>query len=251
VYFIGAGPGDPRYLTIEGHNALKSSQLVYAISPYPETFSDLLTGKTVNDPFDRVFDDIVNEIENALKTGSVSFLIPGDLAVFSPFLPIVEHFGGRSSVIAGVGILNASAALLKRSLDMPGVSHSVVLTSPKHIDKAGDTEELKHLATAAGTLVLYMNNRPLKQLVKEIGRGFPAGTPVAIVSRVGMEGERVYEGTLETINEVVGRADIFGLESGEPSMGIIIIGDVLKTLSDPDFWNKRKKKFWDRNRVEK
>ncbi|TNF50375.1 hypothetical protein EP232_00715 [bacterium] len=248
VFFIGAGPGDPRYLTLEGLEALKKCHLVYALPPSPETFSIYLEGKKILDPFQSIFSEISLEVESALRKGSVGFLIPGDLTVFSPFLPLVEHFADRSQVIAGVGILNAAAALIKRTLDMPDVSHSVVLTSPKHMDKYGDGSSLAELSSAAGTMVLYMVNRPLVDLMDELRPGFGPDTPVVVVYRIGLEGERIYSGTLSTIAQVVGEDDIFGLESGKPSMGIVLIGEVLKAHADPFFWNKRKEKFWDRKR---
>jgi len=248
IYFIGAGPGDVKYLTLEGSEALAGCSLVYAVDPYPETFAMLLSKMTVHDPFDRVFDELVREVEEAAQSAPVGFLVPGDITVFSPFLPIVEHFAERSRVVAGVGVLNAAAALIKKTLDMPGVSHSVVLTSPKHIDKAGDEMDLGRLAGAAGTMVLYMNNRPLDQLAQELSGGFEPDTPVAIASCVGMEEEKVYRCTLSTMAGKVGEDDIFGLVSGDPSLAIIIVGDVLEGRSDPAFWNKRKEKFWNRRR---
>jgi len=248
VYFIGAGPGDVKYLTLEGSEALARCSLVYAVDPYPETFAGLLSGRTVLDPFERVFAELIEEVQNATQSAPVGFIVPGDITVFSPFLPVVEHFSERSKVIAGVGTLNAAAALIKQTLDMHGISHSVVLTSPKHIDKAGDTMELDRLARAAGTMVLYMNNRPLDQLARELSGGFEPHTPVAIASRVGMEEEKVYRCTLSTMAETVGKDDIFGLVSGDPSLAIIIVGDVLEAKSDPAFWNRRKEKFWNKKR---
>ena len=248
VYFIGAGPGHVKYLTMEGNDALQKCGLVYAMEPYPETFSALLQGKTIIDPFDRVFDELVREVEEHLRTEAVGFLVPGDITIFSPFLPIVEHFGDCSVVIAGVGALNAAAAACKKTLNMPGVSHSVALTSPKYISKEGDVQELDRLARASGTLVLYMNNRPLDQLADELSGGFEPDTPVVIASRIGMENEKIYRCTLITMAEAVGDDDIFGLVSGEPSLAIIIVGDVLTAKSDPEFWNERKEKFWNRKR---
>jgi len=246
VYFIGAGPGDPRYLTLEGVQSLVSCHLVYALSPYPETFSSYLEGKKIKDPFESVFSEICLEVETALEKGSVGFLVPGDLTVFSPFLPLVEQFGERSQVVAGVGILNAAAALLKRTLDMPDVSHSVVLTSPKHIDKHGDGVTLADLSSSAGTMVLYMINKPLADLMEDLKPGFGPETPVSIVYRIGLDGERVYRGTLSTIAQVVGEDDIFGQQSGKPSMAIALIGEILEAHADPSFWNRRKEKFWDK-----
>jgi len=249
VYFIGAGPGDPKYLTLEGRDALAGSRVVYAVDPYPDTFRSLLEGKIVKDPFEMRFKEIKSDVEKSLSAGDTAFLVPGDMTVFSPFLPLVEHFGQFARVIAGVGTMNAAAALLKRTLDMPGISHSIVMTSPKHIDKTGDVGELSRLAGSAGTMVLFMNNRPLTQLTAELSAGLSPDTDVAIVSRIGMEHEKVYRATLSTMADVVGTDDIFGLESGDPSLALILIGGVLSARSDPAFWDRRKKQFWDKRRA--
>jgi precorrin-4/cobalt-precorrin-4 C11-methyltransferase len=248
VYFIGAGPGDVKYLTLEGRAALQKCGLVYAVDPYPETYAALLEEKAVHDPFKRVFEELVEEIQEALPYSPVAFLVPGDMTVFSPFLPIVEHFERRSKVVAGVGILNASAALLKHTLDLPGVSHSVLLTSARYLEREGDRKELEHMTRAAGTLVLYMNKQPLNELAVYLSGNFEPETPVAILSCVGMADERLYECTLATMAETVGEEDIFGLVSGDPSLAVIIIGNVLEARSDPAFWNKNKERFWDRKK---
>ncbi|GBE15345.1 precorrin-4 C(11)-methyltransferase [bacterium BMS3Abin14] len=248
VCFIGAGPGHSKYLTLEGAEALRHCRLVFALPPYPETFREHLAGKRIEDPFRLVFSEIKQEVETALGHGSVGFLVPGDLTLFSPFFSLVEYFGDRARVIAGVGVINAATALLKRTLDLPRVSHSVVFTSPKRIGKENAGAMLGTLSSSTDTMILYMNNRPLSQLMEELAPGFGPDTPVAIVFRVGLAGEKVYRGTAATIADVVGDDDVFGLESGKPSMGIILIGDVLEAHSDPSFWDRRKDLFWDRQR---
>jgi precorrin-4/cobalt-precorrin-4 C11-methyltransferase len=248
VYFIGAGPGDPKYLTLEGKKALERCAVVYAVETYRETYALLLQGKDIRDPFERFFNEITDDIREDLLLGNVGVLVPGDFAVFSPFLPLVEHFEGRSRVVAGVGTLNASAALLKRTLIMPEVSRSVILTSPKHLENEAGAQELERLAKTAGTLVLFMNNRPLEQLSAELLQGFSHDTPVAIVSRAGMVGEKIYSATLSTIAGVVGSDDIFGLESGDPSLALVLVGAALTARSDPASWDRRKESFWDRRR---
>lgn len=246
VYFIGAGPGHVKYLTLEGQDALSKCGLVYAVPPYPETFAALLSGKVVVDPLERSFGKLIEEVKEGLVSSPVGFLVPGDITVFSPFLPVIEHFSKRSEVIAGVGTVNAAAAILKHTLDMPGISQSIVFCSPKHLEKAGDIRELGRLARTAGTMVLYMNNRPLHQLAEELSPGFAPDTPVAIASRIGMEDEKIYRCTISSMADIVGEDDIFGLVSGGPSLAIIIIGEILDAQSDPAFWDKRKKMFWDR-----
>lgn len=246
VYFIGAGPGGPKYLTLEGAEALKNCVFVFAMPPYPETFSEFLVNKEIADPFKYDFAAIDEKVRDELEKGSVGFIIPGDMTVFSPFSALVEWYGDRSRVIAGVGVLNAAAALLARTLDMASVSHVVVQTSPKHIDREGEKGELARLAALGGTLVLYMNNKPLSDLVEELGDSRDPATPVAVLYRIGLPEERVYRGTIYDIARIVGDDDLFGLRSKEPSMAVIIIGEVLTAVSDPEFWNKRKEQSWDK-----
>jgi len=248
VYFIGAGPGAPGYLTLDGKDALAGCLVVYALDPFPETFARFLGGKEVRGPLEYGFKEIIRDVEKFLAHGDVAFLVPGDMAVFSPFLPILEHFDNRARVIAGVGTMNAAAAVLKKTLEIRGISHSVVLTSPKRFDEEGGQEEFSRLAKGAGTMVLFMNNRPLAQLSQELAVEFSPETPVAVVSHIGLEGERVYKGTLSSIDEVVGGDDIFGLESGDPSLALVIVGGVLDARSDPAFWDRRKDQFWKRKR---
>ena len=248
VYFVGAGPGALRYLTLEGKAALEESALIYAFDPYPETFASLIGDRTVRDPFAYGFKEITAQVEKAMEEGSVAFLVPGDMTVFSPFLPLVQHFGERSRVIAGVGIVNAASALLKRTLEMPSVSSKVLLTSPKHMDRQEEAGSLGRLASLGGTMVLYMNNRPMARLAAELAEGYPPDTPVAVAYRIGLPEERIYHGTLATISDAVGKDDLFGLESGDPSMGIVIVGAVLTAPVDPSFWDSRKEKFWDRKK---
>jgi|GEM_PF-735028 len=248
LYFIGAGPGAPGCLTLDGKDALQKCLVVYALHPFPETFSEFLSGKEVREPLEYGYEELIRDVQGALEQGDAGFLVPGDMTVFSPFLPVLEYFSSRSRVIPGVGTMNAAAALLKTSLDMPGISHAVVMTSPKRFDGEGGRERFCRLAKGADTLVLFMNNRPLDQLSQELSCRFPPETPVAIVSRIGLRGERVYRGTLCTIADRVGRDDIFGFESGDPSLAILIVGKVLEGRSDPAFWDRRKKQWGERKR---
>lgn len=248
LYFIGAGPGAPGCLTLDGKEALQKCLVVYTLHPFPETFAEFLSGKEVRGPLEYGFEELIRDVHGALEQGDAGFLVPGDMTIFSPFLPVLEYFSSRSRVIPGVGTMNAAAAVLKTSLDMPGISHSVVMTSPKRFDGEGGRERFCRLAEGADTLVLFMNNRPLDQLSQELSCRFPPETPVAIVSRIGLEGEKVYRGTLSTIADRVGRDDIFGLESGDPSLALMIVGDVLESRSDPVFWDRRKNRLEERKK---
>lgn len=78
VYFIGAGPGSPEYLTLQGSRCLEACRSVFALEPYEELFASLLEGKKVLVPFDYSFRDLIVETDRLRREGPVGFLIPGD-----------------------------------------------------------------------------------------------------------------------------------------------------------------------------
>jgi precorrin-4/cobalt-precorrin-4 C11-methyltransferase len=253
LYFIGAGPGDPRFLTREGERALRRSLVVYAMPPYRATFASLLREKSVFDPMTFAFERLAGRVSRQLAGGAVAFLVPGDLTVFSPFMPLVTRFADRARVIAGVGVVNAAAALLATTIEKPPLSRCVVQASPRHLPRgqAGD-RELQRLAALQGTLVLYMVHRPLRELAALLSEVKGAKCPAAVFHRVGLPGERVWRGTLGNIAETVGRDDPFA-QKGVPaskrsSLALFMAGEALAAPGLPAEWDRRKEKVWDRGR---
>ncbi|HEX9872999.1 MAG TPA: SAM-dependent methyltransferase, partial [Deferrimonas sp.] len=157
VYFIGAGPGDPSLLTLKGAALLAECPAVFAPEPFEETFAGLLSGKSVEIPFDFYFDELLEKVEKLLKKGNVAFLVPGDLTFYAPFQALVDILGDRSEVIPGVGTANAASAYLKKTLDLSGVCNRAVLTSPRILEENKGAPSLRDLAAPGATLLLYMN----------------------------------------------------------------------------------------------
>jgi len=247
VYFIGAGPGDPRFLTREGADALRRSLSVYALEPYPSAFSRLLRGKEVADPRRFAFAPLVRRVTRQLANRPVAFLVPGDLTVFSPFMPLVRRFGSRARVIAGVGVVNAAAALLGSSIEHPPQSRCVVLASPRHLPPGKKGEDvLLRLAALPGTLVLYMARPPLRETAALLARAKGWGCPVAVFHRVGMSGERWWRGTLRDIARRVGKDDPLAPRGTGSSLTLLIAGEGIPVRATAGEWDRRKRAVWDK-----
>jgi len=235
IYFIGGGPGDPSLITVRGMELLKDASMVLASGIFMETYREHIGEKECFDPFDLYHSELVGRVDACLDRGlDVVFLVPGDLAIFSPVQSLIDYFGDAAVVVPGVSTLNAASAALKRTFDLPTVSHSTIATSPKTITGSPDTvgELSKHKAT----MVLFMNNRAPEALSSELSEGYAPETPVAVVYMVSLPEEEIQMTTVGSLATDVDRARF----EDEDVYKLVIVGPVLTAREDPSWWDKRK-----------
>jgi len=246
VEFISAGPGDPELLTLAGARRLARCRAVLAPAQFQDSFASLLIGKVVESPFPLLHAEVVQWVEAHLPTASVAFLIPGDFSVFNPFQSFAAHFGARGRITPGVGSQAVAAAVLGHTFDLPRVSHATVLASPRAFTRPGTPLRLADIARPGNTLILFMNDRPLTQLVAELGESLGSHTPIAILERLACPDERITRGTLATIVDAVGDRDPYGIRDakGEPRLALTIVGEALAADEPPEWWDQRVERLW-------
>jgi precorrin-4/cobalt-precorrin-4 C11-methyltransferase len=242
VWFIGAGPGDPELLTLAGARHLERCRTVYAFPPFDQTFAGLLAGKTVRDPFDYLFAELLSLLDSQLAEGDVAFLVPGDLTFFCPFQALVDVLGEKAEVVPGVGTANAAAAALKRTLNLSGSCHRTVIVSSRTLEETDGAPGLADLAGSGVTLVIYMNQLPLPELVARLHSGYGRNVPIALVHSLGFPGQKVLVGTLEDIESRAEGFDYFGGRGrkGRSSLTLVIVGDTLAAPAERDWWDERR-----------
>jgi precorrin-4/cobalt-precorrin-4 C11-methyltransferase len=246
VFFIGAGPGDPQLLTLQGAAALERCAIVYLPLPYDETFAALLQGKQILIPFDYDFEELLGNITQQLVNNSVAFLIPGDLTFYSPFQGLIDHFNEQAEVVAGVGVANAASARLKRTLDLPSVCNRALIVSPKTLGDGENSPKLEELAAPGVSMLIYMNNLPLPELVAKLRQGYGSNVPIALLHRLGLTDEKIIEGTLDTIVDACEGVDYFYLNdpSKKPALTLVVVGETLHAKVDGQWWDYRRETMW-------
>jgi uroporphyrin-III C-methyltransferase len=222
VAIVGAGPGDPKLITVRGlelveacevlvYDRLVSPKLVARATAVTRIPRETLTQTEVNDLL----------VHHGLRGRAVVRLKGGDPFVFGRGGEEVEALAAAGiphEIVPGVSTLTAVPALAGIPLTHRGVAAQVtVLTGT-----SGDGVDLDYarLAGTPGTLVIFMGLGRLAWIADNLilnGRSFME--PAAVVSRASLPDSRVVVGTLGTIA---------GTAADLPSPSLVIVGEVAK-----------------------
>jgi uroporphyrin-III C-methyltransferase len=238
VFLVGAGPGDPKLLTLRGAEVLAVADVVI----YDRLASPALL-ELASASAERVYagkepgraamrQEQINAllVERARRGQRVVRLKGGDPFVFGrggeEALACV-HAGVPFEVVPGVSSALAAPAYAGIPVTHRGVAHSfaVVTASAAH----GDTVDLARVATAVDTLVVLMAAGKLAQVCAElIDAGRPASEPAAMVQWAATQEQKSVIGTLEDLPSLARAAAI-----GPPAT--LVVGDVAALGHDLDW----------------
>lgn len=228
---MGAGPGDPRLLTLWAVELLRSAEVVIydrliqtGVLAYANPTAEMIyMGKPVGKHESRQEEILALLVEKARAGKTVVRLKGGDPYVFGrggeEAECLAEH-GIPFEVIPGV--TSAFAAPLKAGIP---VTHrrlaSCVTVVTGHECKGNedclDWEALAHVQTLVFLMGVSNAGRIAERL---IAHGRRADTPVAIIQTAYWPGERVVTGVLGTIAQVV-------VEEGIKPPATLVIGEVV------------------------
>lgn len=220
VFFVGAGPGDPKLITVRGRELLKSADLV------------MYTGSLVNmevlrgipgeklDSHGMKLEDIIDVLAKNVESGkTVVRLHSGDPSLYGAIIEQIDGLTKRGidiEIVPGVTSLFAAAAALKTQLTLNGITETLIITRP-----AGATLEkdsIKELSRHNATMAIYLGTHKLREIMDEVA--YPPGTPAAVVYHASWDDEIIVRGTVGTIAEKV---ETLGIDKS----AMIIIGNVL------------------------
>ncbi|MGH2658104.1 MAG: uroporphyrinogen-III C-methyltransferase [Actinomycetota bacterium] len=209
VYLVGAGPGDPRLITLRGAEVLRGADVIVydrLASPRlldlaPARAERVYVGKEpgraalAQDEIDRLL------VSRALEGDVVVRLKGGDPFVFGrggEEALACARAGVAFEVVPGVTSGVAAPAYAGIPVTHRGLARSfaVVTASTAH----GDEVDLGRVATAVDTLVVLMAAGKLERTCRElIDAGRPEDEPAAIVQWAATEDQRSVVGTLSDL----------------------------------------------------
>ncbi|MDE1816566.1 MAG: uroporphyrinogen-III C-methyltransferase [Thaumarchaeota archaeon] len=243
VLIVGAGPGDPKLITLKAVEAIKSADVVLydrlvskkIIAMIPKRASSVYVGRDVGDDYKH--QDTTNElmVKYAKTKRNVVRLKGGDPFMFGrggEEAEFLRERGVKYEIIPGITSGIGSAEYSGIPLTHRDYASSVVfVTGHEDAKKTQGTVNWKKLAKSVDTIVIMMGLSRLEVISKNlISGGLAKTTPVAVIQNGTTEDHKMLKGTLANIAKKVKDAKV-----RPPS--IIIIGKVV-SLSDKIGWRK-------------
>lgn len=221
VYFVGAGPGNPKYITVKGRELLESADLVmYTGSLVNPDVLNYAHGEKI-DSHGMKLEDIVDVLaKTAIKGKLVVRLHSGDPSLYGAIIEQIDGLKKRgidAAIIPGVTSLFAAAAALKTQLTINGITETLVITRPQGTTLAKDS--LHELSRHNATMAIYLGTDKLREIMNKVT--YPKETPAAVVYHASWEDEKVIIGT---VGDIADKVEAAGIDKS----ATIIIGNVLK-----------------------
>lgn len=211
VVFVGAGPGSPDLLTLQGARALaRADVVVYAGSLVaPEILRHASPTAALHDSAPLTLEEVMDRLLTAVRAGKrVVRLHSGDTSLYSAIqeqMTLLDEAGIRYEVIPGISSFQAAAAALGAELTLPEVVQTVILTRAEGQTPMPQREALADLARHQATLCIFLSARLAASVQEQLLTAYPPDTPAAIVYRVSWPDEQIVLTELHRLAEEVRR----------------------------------------------
>jgi uroporphyrin-III C-methyltransferase len=243
VYIVGAGPGDPKLITLKAIETIKKADVVLydrlvskgILSMIPKQAEKIYVGRDVGDDYKH--QDSTNElmVKLAKKKKNIVRLKGGDPFIFGRGGEEAEFLRANKikyELIPGITSGIGSAEYSGIPLTHRDYASSVVfVTGHEDAKKTKTSVRWKKLATSVDTIVIMMGLSRLEKICNELALGgLDKKTPVAVIQNGTTTRHRMIKGNLSNISQKVHQAKI-----KPPS--IVVVGKVVN-LSEVIGWRK-------------
>jgi len=243
VYLVGAGPGDPKLITLRAVELIKKADIVLydrlvskkILAMIPKRAVSIYVGREVGD--DTTHQENTNElmVKYAQLKKSVVRLKGGDPIIFGrggEEAEFLKSFNVKYEIIPGITSGIGSATYAGIPLTHRQFASSVVfVTGHEDPEKKTEVVKWKKLAKSVDTIVIMMGLSRIEVISRKlIEGGMDKNMPVAVIQNGTTSKQKMLKGTISNIANKIKRNKI------KPPTNIII-GRVVD-LSDIIGWKK-------------
>jgi len=242
VFLVGAGPGDPKLLTVKATELLKTAEVVVydrlvneeILKLTPETAEKIYVGKRTGKhvvPQEKITQLLV---ETALSGKNVVRLKGGDPFVFGRGGEEAEAIADNKiefEVVPGISSSVAAPMYAGIPLTHRDYASSVAIVTGHRAGEGERTVDWAKIAGAVDTIVILMGIESLEAITKKLLEGgLNPATPVAVIENGTSTQQRTVTGKISTIVKEAEAAKV------QPP-AVIVIGEVV-TLGRKLSWFK-------------
>jgi len=233
VYICGAGPGEPKLLTLRAAKLLSTCEVILydrlvnkrTLKMASKRSKKVYVGRESGDPTTNQLNTNELMLKFAKDGKTVLRLKGGDPFIFGRGGEEAEFLSKnkvRFEIIPGVSSLNGAAVYAGIPLTHRDYSSSVIiLTGHEAMEKKKSSIRWKAVTKAADTIVIFMGLEQMKYIISNLIRaGLNKNTNIAVVQNATSSIQRVITGTLYNIESKVKLKKI-------QSPSIIIVGNVV------------------------
>lgn len=245
VYLVGAGPGDPRLMTVYGLECIQKADVIAydrLVNPklleHAKKDAELIfCGKSPGKHHliqDQIHDLLVLK---ASEGKTVTRLKGGDPCVFgrgAEEAEVLAEHGIEYEIIPGITAGIAAPAYAGIPVTHREYASSfAIVTGHGREDKGQDHLNWDALAKGIDTIAFYMSVGNLAYISAQlIAHGKEAKTPVAVIEWGTTEHQRTLTGTLDNIHDLV-------VSEGYHNPSMVIVGEVVQMRDKIKWYEKQ------------
>ncbi len=221
VSLIGAGPGNPEYLTLKAHRLLQEADVLVVdrlanpdILDYARRDAKrIYVGKQAGKP--STTQEEINQIivREAMDGSRVVRLKGGDPSIFGRLqeeLAACQLFGIEVEVVPGISAAQAASASIKLPLTFRGEHRSITLLTAATKDQVVAADVVEFMKTGR-PFAIYMGVRIASEIVETLKQaGADLTSEVIIVENASHDHERVFSSSLQDLTLTIKTLSIKG-----------------------------------------
>lgn len=252
IYFIGAGPGDPKLITVKGRELLEQATcIVYAgslvnpalLSYAPDTCACHNSAPLTLEQTHQLLVEAHQEPDSCVVR-----LHTGDPSLYGAIheqIVLLNRDGIEVEVVPGVSSFVSAAASLQTELTIPDISQTVVVSRIEGKTPVPESQSPEHLAKLDATYAFFLSVGAADSLCARLmSGGLSPDTPAHAVYKASWPDERRIRSTLKELPQAIKQAGLHKTTMilvGRALDTSMRIGDVRSKLYDPSFSHQERK----------